>query len=368
MTGIRAAVLEGPERIAVHEFPVPDIGLDDGLLRVEMAGICGTDVKYYTALEPTPYPIILGHEILGTVERMGSRAANRHRVREGDRVLVEGSVPCWTCHWCLSGEYRFCPNKRGYGTQTSSADPPHLWGAIAESMYLAPGSILHVIEPEMPASVAMSAALLANAIEWLKRKGGVEIGDTVLIQGSGPQGLAAVVVARECGAGQIIVTGLRRDRARLELALRLGADTAIDAERESVVERVQELTDGRLVDVVLEVTGSPGAIVASSQLVRPMGTLVLAGQTGRDTVTPLKLDRLVLKEVRVQGVFIKGQVAYAKALALVRAKASQYPFEALISHTYPLEETERAILDASGDGPSDFVKAAILPHHATQRG
>jgi alcohol dehydrogenase len=368
VTGVRAAVLEAPERIALREYPVPDIGLDDGLLRVEMAGICGTDVKYYTALEPTPYPIILGHEILGTVERLGKRAAERYRIREGDRVLVEGSVPCWTCHWCLSGEYRFCPNKRGYGTQTSSADPPHLWGAIAEYMFLAPGSIVHAIEPELPASVAISAALLANAIEWLKRKGGVEIGDTVLIQGSGPQGLAAVIVARECGAGQILVTGLSRDRARLDLARRLGADITVDADREDVVERVRELTGGRLVDVVLEVTGSPTAIVASTQLVRPMGTLVLAGQTGRDTVTPLKLDRLVLKEVRVQGVFIKGQVAYAKSLALVRAKASQYPFEALVSHTYPLEETERAILDASGDGPADFVKAAILPNQASQQG
>jgi alcohol dehydrogenase len=362
MTSALAAVLEGPERITLREYPLPGIGPDDGLLRVEMAGICGTDVKYYTALEPTPYPIILGHEILGTIEQIGRKAAERYRVREGDRVLVEGSVPCWSCHQCLSGEYRFCPNKHGYGTQTSSAEPPHLWGAMAEYMYLAPGSILHRIEPTMPAETAIAAALLANGIEWLKRKGSVELGDRVLIQGSGPQGLAAIVVARECGAGQVIVTGLARDAARLRLARQLGADTTIVADEEDVVERVRELTDGRLADVILEVSGSPTAIAASCELVRPLGTLVLAGQTGRDTLTPLKLDRLVLKEIRVQGVFIKGQVAYAKALDLARSRGSQYPIHQIVSHTYPLDQTERAILDASGMGPATFVKSAITPH------
>lgn len=362
MRSARAAVLEAPERIGLREYPLPQIGPEDGLLRVEMAGVCGTDVKYYTALEPTPYPIILGHEILGIVEQIGRRAAQRYGVREGDRVLVEGSVPCWSCHQCLSGEYRFCPKKHGYGTQTSSAEPPHLWGAMAEYMYLAPGSILHRIEPAMPAGTAIAAALLANAIEWLRRKGSLELGDRVLIQGSGPQGLAAVVVARESGAGQVIVTGLARDAARLQLARLLGADATIVADEEDVVQRVRELTDGRLADVILEVSGSPMAIAASCELVRPMGTLVLAGQTGRDTITPLKLDRLVLKEIRVQGVFIKGQVAYAKALDLARTRGAHYPIERIVSHTYPLDQAERAILDASGLGPADFVKSAITPH------
>ncbi len=365
MSTVRAAVLEAPEKLVLREFPVPDIGQDDGLLRIEMAGICGTDVKYYTALEPTPYPIILGHEILGTVERIGSRASARYRVKEGDRVLVEGSVPCWTCHYCLSGEYRFCPNKRGYGTQTSSADPPYLWGAFAEFMYLAPGSILHRIEESMPAGRAMAAALIANAIEWLKRKGSVELGDRVLIQGAGPQGLAAIVIARECGAGQVIVTGLARDAARLRLARELGADETLVADQVDVVEAVRELTNGELADVVLEVTGSPSAIAASSQLVRPMGTLVLAGQTGRDTLTSLKLDRIVLKEIRMQGVFIKGQVAYAKALDLVRRDDLPYPIDRIVSHTYSLEDAQSAILAASGEGGDDFVKAALTPHSVT---
>ena len=109
----RAAVLEGPEQMAIREYPLPALSTDDALLRIEMVGVCGTDWKYFSGKLTVPYPIILGHEILGRIAEIGERAADKYQVKVGDRVLVEGSVPCWSCGRCRSGEYRFCERRQG---------------------------------------------------------------------------------------------------------------------------------------------------------------------------------------------------------------------------------------------------------------
>jgi len=363
MTAVsRAAVLESPERLTIREFEVPGIGPDEALLRVELAGVCGTDWKYFSGKLTVPYPIILGHEILGRVAEIGSRAADRYQVSVGDRVLVEGSVPCWSCGRCRSGEYRFCLRKQAYGTRTPVTVVPHLWGAMAEYMYLAPGSILHRISDSVPAGTAIAGALLANGIEWLRDRGNVTLGDDVVIAGCGPQGLAAVVIARESGARRIIVTGLARDTARLDLAKRLGASHVIVADQEDVIERVREITAGRLVDVVLDVTGNAAATPISIRLVRTLGTVVLAGLAGKDAVAPMNLDHLVWNEIRLQGVYVKGEAAYAKALDFIETRADEYPIEQIVSHVYTLDQSEEAIRASAGQSvPAGFIKAAIAP-------
>jgi len=356
----RAVVLEGPARITISSFPLPEIGPDDGLLRVEMAGLCGTDVKCWAGKLSTPYPIILGHEIVGRIEEIGERASARYGVKRGDSVIVEGHA-CWSCGWCRKGEYRFCADKRWYGLGVPITEPPALWGALAEYMYIAPGSIIHRVPDGMSPEVATAAALLANGIEWLERKGTASSGDRIVIQGAGPQGLAATLVARQIGARQVIVTGLARDAARLELARDLGADHTVVADEVDVVQAVTDLTDGELADVVLDVSGSPRAVQASVEVVRPLGTLVLGGLTGDETVTPLKLDRIVWNEIRVQGVFIKGEHAFARAIELSSRVADRYPIDRIVSHRYSLDEAEDALRAAAGAGPADFVKGAVVP-------
>jgi threonine dehydrogenase-like Zn-dependent dehydrogenase len=187
------------------------------------------------------------------------------------------------------------------------------------------------------------------------------MGDRVVIQGSGPQGLAATVVASEAGARQIIVTGLARDASRLELARELGAHHTLVADEVDVVAEVARLTDGKLADVVLDVTGSPAAIATSVEVVRTLGTVVLAGLTGKDAVTSLKIDRLVWNEIRLQGVYVKGEAAYAKALDFIARSGDRYPIDRIVSHLYPLDEAEAAILAAGGAVTDGFVKAAVVP-------
>jgi threonine dehydrogenase-like Zn-dependent dehydrogenase len=247
-----------------------------------------------------------------------------------------------------------------YGTRASLSEPPGLWGAMAEYMYLAPGSILHKASASIPAETAIIAGLVANGVQWLRNAGGVSVGDTVVIQGAGPQGLAATAVARACGAAKIIVTGLQRDAARLELARELGADDVIVADIDDPVTAVGELTGGRLADVVLDATGSSTAVRASLEIVRPQGTLVLAGLGGAETQTSIALDRLVWNEIRIQGVFSKDATAMEKGIDFLVSQGERYPLHKIVSHIFPLEEAERAIRAVGEDGAKDgFVKAAI---------
>ena len=184
-------------------------------------GICGTDCKIASGAISVPYPIILGHELVGVIAEAGASMAARMRVSVGDRVVVETSVPCWSCRQCWTGDYRFCRRRRAYGINTPIGQSPGLWGGLAEAMYLAPGSIVHRVPTAMTARRALVATLLANGIEWVQNLGGLRVGDSVIVQGSGPQGLAAVAVARLAGAARVVVTGLARDAGRLALARRL---------------------------------------------------------------------------------------------------------------------------------------------------
>src|ERR1700755_1053171 len=139
---VLAAVRVGPGETELREFPMPDLGAADAILRGAVAGICGTDVKMY-AKPPFPDPVIMGHENIGVIDRAGDKFYERHGVRPGDRIFVEHYVGCYKCEWCRIGEYRHCentdwrtnPDARRYG-YTSAGNPYRLWGGFAQYMYL----------------------------------------------------------------------------------------------------------------------------------------------------------------------------------------------------------------------------------------
>jgi alcohol dehydrogenase len=181
-----------------------------------------------------------------------------------------------------------------------------------------------------------------------------------VVQGVGPQGLAAVVVAHECGARLVVATGLGRDRPRLDMARRFGADHVVNVEEQDVVALVRELTNGDMADVVVDVSGSPQALVKSVELAGLQGTVVCAGLTGKSTLTPMAMDEVVFKELRLQGAFTKGSDAIAEGIRLVESR--KYAFEDMVTHTFPLEQAEQAIRALSGEIPGlNPVKAVIAP-------
>ena len=358
-----SAVVEEPGRMALKEFELPELGPEEALLRVEMVGVCGTDPKYYHgAIAHIQYPVILGHEILGHIFKIGEAAARRYGVGVGDRVVVEASISCGACRYCLVGSYRLCENKRGYGSRVPSSEPPHLWGAYGQYMYISQGSIVHRISPEVPAEAAVLAnAVIANGIQWVRLVGGASMAQAVVVQGAGPQGLAMTIAAKESGAFPIMITGLSVDQDRFELAREFGADYCIDVQEEDPVDRVREITGGSMADLVVDVTGSPEAIQKSVEMVRKQGTLVAAGLTGAQTMTPLPMDTIVFNEIRIQGVLSKGVEAVAAAVKLI--ESGRYPLEKMVTHRYPLAAAEEAVRTVGREIPGSYpIKAVLVPH------
>lgn len=358
-----AAVWEDEGTITLREFDLPEIGPDEGLLKVEMAPICVGDAKSFKSKEKKKnLPIILGHEILGRIEKIGKNAREAYRVEAGDRVIVEKTIKCGRCYYCQVGSYNECERKMKYGVY-SSRNPPHLWGAYSQYMYLAPGSSIHKISDDVPTKAAAITGNIANAVQWVHLIGRVSIGDTVVIEGPGPEGLSALLVARESGASRIIVTGLTLDTERLKLAKELGAHHIINVEKENVLDKVAALTEGRMADVVVDLSGSPQGIVASVDLVRKQGTIISGGLVGSATMVPLSVYKIVSRQIRFQGVHSKSSQPMNMAIKLVESR--KYPIERLVSHTFPLGDTEKALRAVKIEGEIPMgeypVKAAIVP-------
>ena len=138
-------MLTAAHRIELRDFPLPEIDDDDGLLRIELAGVCGSDIHHWDGHSAVcrNVPALLGHEIVGRIEQVGAAAATRWEVDVGDRVIVEASFGCGRCEWCRRGSYQICADERGYGGRISAADPPHLWGAYGQFLYLPPRARVH---------------------------------------------------------------------------------------------------------------------------------------------------------------------------------------------------------------------------------
>jgi threonine dehydrogenase-like Zn-dependent dehydrogenase len=347
---VRAAVQTGPEAIELRELPRPAIGDDDGLLRMEACGICGSDVEFYRGhlIRPGMFPFIPGHEPLGVIEEIGERAAGRWNVAVGDRVAVEIMRPCRSCDVCLMGRYQSCPNgDGGYGV-TSLNREPGLWGGFADYLYLHPQAILHKVDPDIPASIAVMFNPLGAGVRWAVEYGEVGLGDTVLILGPGQRGLMSVIASRVVGAGTIIVTGLSTDAKKLALAREFGADHTIDVESEDVVERVREITGGKMADVVLELTPIAEQPVSDAiEAVRHGGRIVLAGLKGGKPIA-LTTDRIINKALTIRGAFGVDAASYLEAIRII--ESDRFPLHRMASGVFDVAETETAIQEVADRG------------------
>jgi alcohol dehydrogenase len=361
VTTTTSAVLVDVERFELRKFPIPAVGDDDGLLRLELAGVCGSDVLHWGGHSAVSrnLPAILGHEIVGRIETVGPLAARRWGVEAGDRVIVEASFGCGICDLCLRGSYQMCDAGEGYGGRISADVAPHLWGAYGQHLYLPPRARVHrvgdVISPEVGVVIG---AVLANGVRWVHTIGSAGVGDAVVVFGPGPQGLAAVIAAHAAGAATIIVVGRDGDQARLAFARDCGATHTLTF-NERTVEAIAELTANQMADVVIDVTGSPTSPAAAAAAVRPLGTFVMAGSTSGASV-PLPWNELVRKEVRAQGVNSHDQAAVRAAITL--ATSGQYPLEHMVTHRFPLGSTGDALdLIRHASGGDGVIKAVIDP-------
>src|SRR5687768_11109697 len=253
-----AALKVAASTTELREFVLPDLPPDAALLKVEVAGVCGTDVSQYK-LPLRGAPLIMGHENVGTLTKVGSQFAKHKGFSEGDLVFLEHYLPCGHCEWDHMGEYRHCaatewfydPNAIRYG-YTSLDIPPGLWGGFSHYVYLPLNAVLHRVPSGLSPEEAGLATPMSNGIQWTLLDGGVGYASTVLIQGPGQQGMCCVMAAKQAGADRIIVTGTSKDARRLEVAKALGADAVIDVQKDDALQRTLEITGGQGVDVVVD--------------------------------------------------------------------------------------------------------------------
>jgi threonine dehydrogenase-like Zn-dependent dehydrogenase len=363
---VLAAVRTAPRTTELREFPMPDVPDDGALLKMEVAGICGTDVKMY-AKPVIQAPVIMGHENVGTIVEAGRGFVERQGLGEGDRVFVEHYVACYQCEWCRLGEYRHCeatdwrtnPDARRYG-YTTCENPYHLWGGFAQYMFLPWNAVLHRVPDTVGEQEAGIITPLSNGIEWALYDCGVGFMSTVLIQGPGQQGLSQVVACKQAGAGLIIVTGTGRDAARLELARKLGADHTIDVEQGNALERVLGLTGGSGVDVVLDCTAGAGAspvLLGIDALKRRGGTLLVQGELAKFPDFPLK--KLTEKAITIKSA--RGHSYRAVELAIEQLVSKRFPLHLLTTHEYGLKDADAAIRAVGGELGDGVIHVSLLP-------
>jgi threonine dehydrogenase-like Zn-dependent dehydrogenase len=361
----RAAVLTQYEApLELKEFPLPQ-AIEPGaaLVKVKLAGICGTDVHLWHGQLPIPLPVILGHETVGVIEEMGEGLTHDWTgtpLSVGDRIGWSSSINCNECYYCRTKpQPTRCLKRKAYGISYDCSVAPHLLGGYADYIYLRPGTAIFKIPEDLPTEAVVGAGCaLVTSLHGSERIG-VQMGDAVVIQGSGPVGLASLAVAKASGAATIVVLG--GPPHRLELAKRFGADVCIDINETSVEERkarVLDLSGGFGVDVVLECVGIPEAVVEGVELCRDGGRYLVLGHYGNAGTIPFNFHVITRKQLTVAGSWGFEPRHTNAALKFLARTRDQFPFEQLVATPFPLERAFEA-LQATASWTT--AKSAIAP-------
>jgi len=361
----KAAVFMGAgSPMELREYPLPELGEGEILVRVSLASICGSDLHIWSGEIPWGiFPTILGHEMTGKVYQLGpgvSTDSQGQPLAVGDRVVYQYFRACEKCWACLSGNRAACPERQPRLVTNSSDDHPHFIGAYAQYYHLPSGQpVFKVPDVLTDEEVAPLNCALSQMIYGL-HQAGIRYGDTVVVQGAGGLGINAVAVAREMGAGKIIVIdGIEE---RLNMAQEFGADHLINMNEhpspKKRIKRIGELTGGKLADVVVELTGVPEAISEGLKMTTFGGAYLVIGNVSLNTTVEIDPFDIVFFSRKIIGVAAYDKWAIPRALEFLSKNKAKYPFHRLISHKFPLEEINEAFRLAS---ERKVARAAIVP-------
>lgn len=340
----KAVFMSGTNNIITKEVPVPVPGPRDALIKVDVVGICGSDVHYYQHGRIGDFVVegdfILGHECAGEVAAVGSEVK---KLAVGDRVALEPGKTCGKCKYCKTGKYNLCPDVEFFAT------PPY-HGVFTN----------YVTHPEdmcfkLPENVSnMEGALVEPLAVGLHASGmgEVKLGDTVVIFGAGCIGLVTLLSCRARGASKVYVVDILENR--LETARKLGATEAVNAKECDVLAKIAGLTDGQGADVVIETAGSEITVKQTADVVSRGGTVVLVGMTPKDE-TGYNFMKLMGKEGQLKTIF-RYRNLYPVAINAIASGAIDV--KGIVSHEFDFDHVKEAF-DFVSANAKDVVKAVI---------
>jgi L-iditol 2-dehydrogenase len=345
----KAAILDKPNgEFTIDEAELPEPKEGEALVKQEMCGVCGTDAHmYHGHLPGTSFPIVLGHEVVGIIDKLGKGVKTDHTgetVKEGDRLYIVPGLRCRKCYFCtVLSEPTLCVNSTAYGFRPYLDQPPHFQGGYAEYIYMNhPASTF--LKMHVPPEIAVLLEPLTVGIHQVD-KVKLHVGDTAVIQGCGAIGLFTLVAAKEAGAHKTIVIGA--PKSRLDLAKEFGADLTINIEevpdeKERIEMVKSETVLGYGADVVFECTGFKNAIPEGIDMLRRGGSYVVAGHfTDVGNVSLNPFVHFTNKQINLVGVLGNDIVHFVRGRPIL--ESGKYPFEKMVSHKLPLEGIKNAI-------------------------
>lgn len=322
-----ACLLKGPGKVALEDVPIPKPALGEVLVRMRAGGICGTDLeKIHGGYGPGG---ILGHEVSGVIEHVGEGVRDLQR---GDRVVVHHHVPCYNCYYCQHGDYTMCDSFKA-----TNLDPC----GFAEFFRVPEFNVTRGAVISLPDTVGFEEAALLEPTACCIRaldKSGAQSGNNVLVVGLGPTGLTHLQLLRNMGAREIVGTDIQK--ARLNMAKKMGADLVLDPNEQDVSKEVRKVASSG-VDLAIVSTGNPKALSQAFSSVRKGGRVLLFGAPVQGAIYQLDVSSLFARQISIVTSYSCVESEIRRALDLVSRKAID--LGALVTHRFPLKQAPEAL-------------------------
>ena len=325
---MEAIVYDGVGNIALRETPDPKVSDGSVIVKVHRCAICGTDVKAYNiGIASIKPPVILGHELVGTIVETGSKVKGYEK---GDRVSLATTLPCGKCRMCMRELFNLCLDKQPVGT--------YIDGAFAEYLEIPARGIEHGNLVKVPDGLSDSDACLCEPLGCVINSQNIaHVGfpDTVVVIGAGPLGILQAETAKARGCIKTIL--VQRSQKRYETAVQFNIDHVVCSEETDPVKAVLELTGGAGADVVINAAPSREAVELAFQLVAKAGRVSLFASVPKDNPTlPIDVNRIHYEQIEVYGASDLKAIHAVQALKLLLS--GQISTDRLITHTLPLKE------------------------------
>ena len=340
---MKASVCYKQNDLRTEDLPIPEISDNEVLIKMLACGLCGTDIQKIRG-DSVNKPTVLGHEVVGEIVKKGK---NISKFEIGDRVITAIHVPCFTCHYCNKGHYTICEQFR-----TNNIDP----GGFAEFIRIPElhlNHLTHKVSNNVTDEEATLIEPIACCLHGLKQAD-IRPNDSVLIMGAGTIGILHAQLAKIKGANKVIVSDM--SKFKLQKALNVGCDYAINIKEKNIIDEVNKITDGQGVDVIVIAAGVSSLVADAVNMVRRAGKIIVFSGFDKNKLVTIDVSRFFKDEISIIGTYSVTPYEFPEALDLLEKR--KLNTKEMITHVYPLNKLSEAI-DISTNPEQPVLKVII---------